>query len=77
MVNSTWRIGDFYFKSAEEPYRLDVKHKTRVSDKVGETFLPYTVLWRTGTMPTSIVMQGLLADFTIGTNGDWGLEKLG
>jgi len=76
MANSGWRIGSFYFKTQEEPYRVDVRRVRRTQVPTELRFLPWNMLWATGFQPTNIVMQGLLADFLQGTSGDFGLEAL-
>lgn len=76
MANSSWRIGSFYFKTQEEPYRVDLRRVRRTEIPGKYRYIPWTVLRNTGYQPTNIVLQGMLADFLQGTSGDYGLEQL-
>lgn len=75
MADSKYRIGDFFFKAAEEPTDVDIK-RTKKSRDFGFWMSPYNLIQDQGHSPTSMVMQGYLIDYLVGTTGDWGYEKL-
>lgn len=78
MTNSKYKIGDFYFKQAEEPTRVDIK-TVRKSRDFGYFMSPYNLIQDQGHSPTSIVLQGFLGgatNFLEGSAGDYGFEKL-
>lgn len=73
MVNSNWRVGDFYFPVGQEPERGDfIPSKAATLTNEGYPHSPFPIVVERGKGISRVSIQGIISGFT----GTTGLEAL-